>query len=112
MSVETSDYSIDLTQPCVDDPSKYIAQSRFVKKISMDILCQILQQYLNFGSISQLSCSEKLGVARFDFMDKTIILYKSGKIDVRRTSGVEDARNTMKNVEDMISGSFSDTFSD
>ena len=108
MNIESSDYDIDLTQPCVDDPHKYIAQSSFEKIISMDALCQILQDNLVLGLITQLSCSEKLGVARFDFKDKTIILYDSGKIDIRRTSGVGDARDTMKNVETMIVDSFND----
>ena len=108
MNIESSDYNIDLTQPCVDDPNKYIAQSRFGRTISMDILCRILQDNFNSGLIAQPSCSEKLGVARFDFKDKTIILYRSGKIDIRRTSGVGDARDTMKNVESMIVDSFND----
>ncbi|MFP4654650.1 MAG: hypothetical protein ACLFMM_03070 [Methanohalobium sp.] len=108
MYTESSDYNITLFQPCVDDPNKYIAQSRFGRTISMNVLCRILQNNLRFGLIVQLSCSEKLGVARFDFMDKTIILYKSGKIDIRKSSGEEDARNTMEHVETMVVDSFSD----
>lgn len=108
MYIESSGYDIDLTQPCVDDPNKYIAQSRFGQRISMDVLCRVLRGNLDSGLITQLSCSVKLGVARFDFNDKTIILYKSGKIDLRRSSGVEDARDTMKDVENMIAESFND----
>lgn len=108
MKIESYDYNIDLTRPCVDDPNKYIAQSSFRRTLSMIVLCQILQENLISGLIAQLSCSKKLGVARFDFKDKTIIIYESGKIDIRRSYGVEDARDTMKEVQSMIVNSFND----
>lgn len=103
---------IKLARPCVDDPGKYIAESQYSKGFSMERLCETLNVKLDQGNISELKCSAKLGVARFDLEEKTVMLYRNGRIDIRRTKDIEDAKILIKKIEDMVAKAFTDTSCD
>ena len=108
----SSDYAIQLARPCVDEPGKYIAESQYPSGFMMDVLCSILQNKLQEGEIFELKCSERLGVARFDLGGKTILLYRNGRVDMRRTANVADARLVMEKIEKMVKEAFIDTACD
>jgi len=82
----------------VDEPGKYIAESQYSNSFLMDALCNILQTNLEKGNILKLKCSERLGVARFELDDKTILLYRVGRIDIRKTTDIANARHTMEKI--------------
>ncbi len=108
-SGSSSDYAIQLARPCVDEPGKYIAESKYPNGFLMDVLCSILQKNIQEANISELKCSERLGVARFELGDNTILLYRNGRIDIRRGADVADARLIMKKVKRMVKDAFTDT---
>ena len=108
----SSDYTIQLARPCVDEPGKYIAESKYPNGFTMDVLCSILQNKDYESKISDLKCSERLGVARFDLGGNTILLYRNGRIDIRRIADVADARHVMQKIEKIVIDAFIDTVCD
>ncbi len=97
---------IKLARPCIDEPDRYIAESRFSHPFTMDALCSILTKMVEDGQISDLRCSAKLGVARFEWKEKTILLYRNGRIDIRRAVSVEDAHHIITGLQKMIIQAF------
>lgn len=76
------DYDIVITRPCTDAPDRFIAEYSFGHRFNVDRLVK---------AIDGARCSESLGVAKFDYDDKTVILYRGGRIDLRKIKDVEDA---------------------
>ncbi|MCL7410310.1 MAG: hypothetical protein P1P69_07965 [Methanosarcinaceae archaeon] len=111
-SDHSPDYAIQLARPCVDEPGKYIAESQYPKGFLMDVLCSILQNNVLETKILELKCSERLGVARFELGGNTILLYRNGRIDIRRAADVADARLVMEKIEKMVKDAFTDTVCD
>ncbi len=111
-SDNSSTYEIRLARPCVDEPGKYIAESQYSNSFLMDALCNILQSNLEKGNILKLKCSERLGVARFELDGKTILLYRTGRIDIRRTTDIANAGLVMEKIEKMVKSAFNDTACD
>lgn len=93
-------YEIVITRPCVDSPGRFIAESAFGRKFNMDRLCERIR------SIAGAKCSESLGVAKFDYRDKTLILYRSGRVDLRKIENADDARMAMQDLEAMLGEAF------
>jgi ArsR family metal-binding transcriptional regulator len=93
-------YDIVITKPCTDAPGRFIAESSFGRKFSMDRLCSLVK------AIEGAKCSESLGVAKFDFKDRTLILYRSGRIDLRKIKDADDARAAMEELEAMLRAAF------
>ncbi len=108
-SDSSPDHTIQLARPCVDEPRKYIAESQYPNGFLMDVLCSILQKNIQEANISELKCSERLGVARFDLGGNTILLYRNSKIDIRRAADIANARLIMKKIERMVKDAFTDT---
>ncbi len=93
-------YNIVITKPCTDAPGRFIAESTFGRKFNMGKLCVLVKPF------DGVKCSESLGVAKFDFKDKTLILYRSGRIDLRKVKDVEEARATMAELEALLCEAF------
>lgn len=95
-----AEYEVVITRPCTDAPGRFIAESRFGRKFHMGKLCELVKP------IDGAKCSESLGVARLDFKDKTLILYRSGRIDMRKVVDLEDANAIMKEIEVLLDEAF------
>lgn len=95
-----SDYIVVITRPCVDTPNRFIAESSFGRRLDMPATCAKVR------SISGAKCSESLGVARFDYGDWTIILYRSGRVDLRKIRDEADAKAAMGELERVLAGAF------
>lgn len=93
-------YEIVITKPCTDAPGRFIAESSFGRKFDMGRLCALVK------TIDGAKCSESLGVARLDFKGRTLILYRSGRIDLRKVVDERDARAAMAELESVLSGAF------
>jgi ArsR family metal-binding transcriptional regulator len=89
-----------ITRPCTDAPNRYIAESSFGHGLDMQAVCVLTR------SIPGAKCSESLGVAKFDHGDWTIILYRSGRVDLRKVRDEADARTAMAGLERMFAGAF------
>lgn len=99
-------YNIVITKPCTDAPGRFIAESTFGRKFNMDRLCTLVKAIDGAKDFTDVKCSESLGVARFDFKDKTLILYRSGRIDLRKVADESDARAAMAELESVLAGAF------
>jgi hypothetical protein len=93
-------YDIVITKPCTDAPGRFIAESTFGRRFDMGRLCSLVK------AIDGAKCSESLGVARFDYRDKTLILYRSGRIDLRKVADEGDALSAMAELELVLVGAF------
>jgi len=70
----------------------------------MEKLCEILR---NTGA-KELKCSIKLGVARFELEDRSVMLYQSGRVDIRKIRNTDEAQNVMILIISMVKDAFSD----
>ncbi|MBW6517555.1 MAG: hypothetical protein K0A89_03535 [ANME-2 cluster archaeon] len=95
---------IVLARPCVEDPSLFIAESHFGRSLDMEIVCRILDEL----DIPERRCSIRLGVARFRLEDWQVMVYRKGRIDVRRVTNVDNAADAMNRVESIVSLAFLD----
>jgi ArsR family metal-binding transcriptional regulator len=95
-----TDYPIVITRPCRDAPGRFTAESTYGRRLDMAAIC------LATKSFPEAKCSESLGVAKFDYGEHTIILYRSGRIDLRRVKDVADARAVMAELEQTLAGAF------
>jgi ArsR family metal-binding transcriptional regulator len=95
-----ADYEVIITRPCTDAPGRFIAESSFGRKFNMGRLCELVKR------VDGAKCSESLGVARFDYRDKTLIVYRSGRIDLRKVKDAEEAREAMAELEALLYGAF------
>ncbi len=98
---------IRLSRPCIEDPSRYIAECHLGKKLVMEKLCDVLR---NAGA-KELKCSIRLGVARFELEGRSVMLYQSGRVDIRRIRDTDEARDVLEEIRAMVKDAFSDTSS-
>lgn len=95
---------IRLSRPCVDDPTRYIAECHLGKRLVMEKLCDILRQM----GAKDLKCSLNLGVARFELEEKSVMLYQSGRVDIRKIRNTEEARIFLEKIFSMVREALSD----
>ncbi len=95
-----SDYQIAITRPCKDAPGRYTAESSYGRRLNMPAICELVRGFPG------AKCSDSLGVARFDYGEHTVILYRSGRIDLRRVRDAEHAGEVMRELEQVIRGAF------
>ncbi len=93
-------YDIVITKPCTDAPGRYIAESTFGRKFNMEKLCALVKP------IDGAKCSVSLGVAKFDYKERTLILYRSGRVDLRKIMDAGDAQTLMAELQALLSGAF------
>ncbi len=105
-------YDIVITKPCTDAPGRFIAESRFGRQFNMGRLCSVVkaieggENSTDVKAFTDVKCSESLGVAKFDFRGRTLILYRSGRIDLRKVVDEGDARAAMAELESVLSSAF------
>jgi len=95
---------IRLSRPCVDDPTRYIAECHFGKRVEIDKLCELLRR----AGAKGVRCSTKLGVARFELEERSVMIYSSGRVDIRKIRNTDEARVVMGKITDMIKEALSD----
>lgn len=98
---------VRLSRPCVEDPTRYIAECHLGSKLVMEKLCQVLR---NIGA-KDLKCSEKLGVARFELEGRSVMIYRSGRVDIRRIQTTHEAADVMGDILLMVKDALTDTSS-
>jgi ArsR family metal-binding transcriptional regulator len=95
---------IRLSRPCVDDPTRYIAECHFGKRVEIEKLCELLRR----AGAKGLKCSVKLGVARFELEERSVMIYSSGRVDIRKIRNTDEATVVMGQLTDMIKEALSD----
>ncbi|MCS4542058.1 MAG: hypothetical protein HY929_07045 [Euryarchaeota archaeon] len=97
--------------PCISEGGKIMAEAivrlpeyKFDTRYKYrffdpSVLCTFLEDNPLFDSVR---CSQRLGMAKIDYDEKTIILFQNGKINVRRARDKEDAQETIRLVSKVI----------
>ncbi len=98
---------IKLSRPCIEDPTRYIAECHLGKRLSMDKLCEVLRD----KNAKELKCSIRLGVARFELEGRSVMIYQSGRVDIRRIRNPDEARELMEQIMHMVKDAVIDTSS-
>ena len=98
---------IRLSRPCVDDPTRYIAECHLGKRVDIERSCQLLR---GIGA-KDLKCSVKLGVARFELEGRSVMIYGSGRVDIRKIQTTDEARDVMGQIMKMVKDALNDTSS-
>ncbi len=98
---------IRLSRPCIEDPSRYIAECHIGKKVDIGKLCDILRG----TGAKELKCSVRLGVARFELEGRSVMIYQSGRVDIRRIRNTDEAKGVMRQIMDIAKDALSDTSS-
>ena len=70
----------------------------------MEKLCDTLRQI----GAKDLKCSINLGVARFELEEKSVMLYQSGRVDIRKIRNTEEARIFLEKIFSMVREALSD----
>ncbi|MDI6888652.1 MAG: hypothetical protein QMC78_03000 [Methanocellales archaeon] len=92
---------IKISRPCSEDPNEFIAEGSFGRSFSMRRLCSLLKKH-----VTDLKCSESLGVAKFEMDGRTVMLYRNGRIDIRRVKDLRDAKAIMTKIREMTNPAF------
>lgn len=70
-------------------------------------LCDILRQ----TGAKELKCSVRLGVVRFELEGRSVMLYQSGRVDIRKIKNSREAAKVMEQIIYIIKDALSDTSS-
>lgn len=95
---------IRLSRPCVDDPSRYIAECNIGKRVDIEKLCEALRG----ADVKELKCSIKLGVARFELDERSVMIYQSGRVDIRRIKTTLEAQGVLMQILILAKGAIID----
>lgn len=98
---------IRLSRPCIEDPALYLAECHLGKKVNIEKLCDVLR---SLGA-RELKCSVRLGVVRFELEGRSVMIYQSGRVDIRRIRNTDEARGVMEKIMEMAEEALSDTAS-
>ncbi len=93
---------IRLSRPCLEDPNRYLAECHLERKLVMDKVCQTLREL----RAKNLRCSVRLGVARFELEGKSVMIYQSGRVDIRRIKNIDEATHIMEKLISMVKDCF------
>ena len=99
---------VRLSRPCIEDPALYIAECHLGKKVDIGKLCDILRS----TGAKELKCSVRLGVARFELEGRSVMIYQSGRVDIRRIQSTDEAREVMEKIMNLARDALNDTLID
>jgi ArsR family metal-binding transcriptional regulator len=91
-------YNVKTVRPCIG--GGFVVEGHFGKVFSMPHLCTILQ--------GVAKCSKKLGVARFSHEGCSVIVYKTGRIDVHGVTSEDEAIQFMDDIRLIVEDAFID----
>lgn len=57
--------------------------------------------------MKELKCSVKLGVARYELDGRSVMMYQSGRVDIRRIHDTSEAEDVMWQITAMVKDAFS-----
>ena len=111
-TIVIEDTSITYIHPCISETGKVTAEARLTTSPegTVDLkygfydpiqLCMMLNMT---GFFEDIRCSPNLGVGRVTVDDKTVLIYKDGRINVRRAKDKEDAIQTIRLVSRSLWG--------
>jgi len=111
-TIVIEDTGITYIHPCISETGKITAEARLTTSLegTMDLkygfydpiqLCIMLNMT---GFFKNVRCSPNLGVGRVTVDNKTVLIYKDGRINVRKAKDKEDAIQTIRLVSRSLWG--------
>jgi len=97
--VKSRDYEISFIKPCTSSRKRLLAEVRLRRGFSPRDLCMILEKARIGGTVK---CSEDLGVARIEWKGKTVMVFASGEVSIRRAENKKDAIETANFIKDIL----------
>ncbi len=70
----------------------------------MEKLCELLRG----AGAKGLKCSVRLGVSRFELDERSVMIYQSGRVDIRKIRNTDEARDVMLQITDIVKEALSD----
>jgi hypothetical protein len=110
--VTNKETGITYIHPCITDAAKVAAEARFASDIESAAVLRYgfydqveLCRILNLADLfHEVKCSPSLGIGRFNLDDKTVLVYKDGKISIRQAKDKEDVIHTLRYVSRSLWG--------
>ncbi|MBU1135205.1 MAG: hypothetical protein KKG13_01660 [Nanoarchaeota archaeon] len=99
--VKTKDYELNFIKPCITERKKVLAEVKLRRGFKPEVLCDIMSKS---KLAKHTKCSEDLGIARIEWEGKTILVFASGEINIRRADDKEDALKTANFIKDILLG--------
>jgi len=104
--ITNKETGVTYIHPCITDAAKVAAEARFASSLEKATvlkygfydqveICKILN-LIDF--FREVRCSPSLGIGRFNLGDRTVLVYKDGRINVRQAEDKEDAIHTIRQV--------------
>ena len=85
------------SKPCMTEDGKIIATARLGKHIEISRSYELLR-----AKFADAKCSEKLGIIKINYMGKTVMVFRNGKISIRKAEDENDAIETIKKVTEVL----------
>lgn len=85
------------TKPCITEKDRIIASAILDMKLDFDRICDLLKT-----EFRNVICSPKLGLVKINWEGKTILIFKSGKISIRKAENEDDAIRTLEKVSKVL----------
>ncbi|MFH1445356.1 MAG: hypothetical protein ABIF08_02650 [Nanoarchaeota archaeon] len=99
--IKSKDYEISFIKPCATTRKKILAEVMLKHGFKPRALCELISK----SKIAKYAkCSEDLGVARIEWEGKTIIVFASGEVSIRRADDKKDAIKTANFIKDILLG--------
>lgn len=93
-------YEVTLIRPCTDRPNLFIAEAKLPRELDMSRVEPVL------GGFADVRYSQRLGVAKFCFDGREVIVYRNGRVDLRQVRDADDARRAMRRLEELLGDCF------
>lgn len=93
---------VALIHPCVTDAKKVSAETQLAKPMKYGFLDVEAFKPLADLKFKDVRCSSRLGILKFNHGLREIVLYSSGKINVKKASDREDAIRTIDRLGRMM----------
>lgn len=97
--LKSSDYTLTYLKPCVTERGKKLARVRM--KVTPDL--KSLKENLE-GEAEEIGLSPDLGLLKFTFQGKKILMFRTGKVVIRKAEDRKDVMETVSWLVEKIKG--------
>ncbi len=81
------------TKPCITEKDRIMANTTLDINLDFERMCDMLKT-----EFKDVVCSQKLGIVKINWKGKTILIFKSGKVSIRKAESEDDAIKTLETV--------------
>lgn len=97
--IKSKDFELNFIKPCITERKKVLAEVKLRRGFRPEVLCEIMSK----SKLAKYTkCSEDLGIARIEWKGKTILVFASGEINIRRAEDKKDALETANFIKDIL----------